>query len=409
MKKNLKIAVLHPVLEKRGGAENILVWLVKELCGRQNLLTIFTCSYDDRVFGERRQQPFEVKLVKGKAYQGRLFEWIRIGWKLKAELRRFDLVIAFNFPTHIWLFFAKLFSVGRPFPATMWYCNEPLRSLYPEVCFAHSSHFNVGILKKKLADKKRNLFLFTGYKLALALLKQLDKIAANSIDQVVAISDFIAGQLVRLFSIKKIKTCYPGIQVEEFFLRNKSEETNGSPYLMTVSRLEVFKNIQVIIEAVKLLKDRNSFFFSKYIIVGSGPFREDLEQLCRRSGLEKTIEFKGHVSEEELVELYANSAAIILMSLDETFGLTFLEAAVFKKPFIGPDQGGPKEIIDDGVSGFLVDPSDPVKIAQKLSEVGSDLKSAQTKGEEGYRRLMESFTIKNYADRLERIIAGMFN
>ena len=110
----------------------------------------------------------------------------------------------------------------------------------------------------------------------------------------------------------------------------------------------------------------------------------------------------GFVSEEELSRLYRGAALIVYLSLDETYGLVFPEAAFYRKPVVGPNHGGPTELIIDGKTGVLVDPLSSRKIAQGIKKIMS--MDYQKMGENGYNNYFANLTFDKFLDRFLKII-----
>jgi glycosyltransferase involved in cell wall biosynthesis len=91
-------------------------------------------------------------------------------------------------------------------------------------------------------------------------------------------------------------------------------------------------------------------------------------------GLDDCLVFRGHVSAAELEEAYAGADAFLMLSRShgmhfEGFGLVFLEANARGIPVIGPDDSGCKEAIDEGKSGYAVNPDDPDIVASRIQQI----------------------------------------
>ena len=132
-------------------------------------------------------------------------------------------------------------------------------------------------------------------------------------------------------------------------------------YLFTVSRLDGPKRISLMIEAMKYV-DADI----KLKIAGTGPMEQELK---RKAAGDSRIEFLGFVSDEEVIQYYSNARCVLFTPYDEDYGLVTIEAMMSGKPVITcTDSGGPKEFIEDGVTGFLSEP-DPRDLAQKIQRI----------------------------------------
>ena len=112
----------------------------------------------------------------------------------------------------------------------------------------------------------------------------------------------------------------------------------------------------------------------KYLIVGEGPDRQRLEDLTAHLGLQAQVSFLGRLELSEIVELYNLADLFVMLSREEPpdvegFGLVFLEAAACGLPSVGGRSGGIPDAIDEGKSGWLVDPSNIEEIAATIIDL----------------------------------------
>jgi glycosyltransferase involved in cell wall biosynthesis len=130
------------------------------------------------------------------------------------------------------------------------------------------------------------------------------------------------------------------------------------------------------------------------VIVGDGPDRSRLEGLANGR-----VRFTGHVSEQELADLYATCRAVFYAPMDEDFGMVPYEAFRAAKPVVTTsDAGGPLEVVHDRRNGRVVDP-DPSSIAAALRELLADETLARSLGTAG-RAAAASVTWDTAIERL---------
>jgi glycosyltransferase involved in cell wall biosynthesis len=143
-------------------------------------------------------------------------------------------------------------------------------------------------------------------------------------------------------------------------------------FVLCVGRLDTTKRVDLLLNAVALDPSL------KVVVAGDGPDRLRLEELASGS-----VRFTGHVSEEELADLYATCRAVFYAPLDEDFGMVPYEAFRAAKPVVTTsDAGGPLEVVHDGRSGRVVSP-DPASVAAALRELLADEKTARSLGMAG--------------------------
>ncbi len=185
-------------------------------------------------------------------------------------------------------------------------------------------------------------------------------------DGVIAISEFVKRTIAENSSIEneKIKVIYNGVKT-----LNEMPVVNGtlnSPVkIIYVGRLIKQKGVQVLLEAIELLKDK---VVCELEIIGDGPYRSDLENIASELGVYNKVRFCGNQSN---VQEWLKKADIFVHPTigDEGFGLTIVEAMNCGKICIASYKGGIPEIVTDGQDGFLVAAERPKDIAEKIDYV----------------------------------------
>jgi glycosyltransferase involved in cell wall biosynthesis len=122
---------------------------------------------------------------------------------------------------------------------------------------------------------------------------------------------------------------------------------DGETKLLYVGRLAREKDLDVLAQAYRRV--RATAPKTVLVVVGDGPYRDDLQRAC--DGL--PVVFAGFLSGEELSRAYASSDLFVFPSSTDTFGNVLLEAQASGLPVIASDAGGPKETLKDGVTGIV--------------------------------------------------------
>ncbi len=157
-----------------------------------------------------------------------------------------------------------------------------------------------------------------------------------------------------------------------------------------VGRLVFYKNLEVAIKAVNISRKIEPRI--RLVIIGSGPHRETLEEMVRKLGLERNIEFKGYVTAEEKSRTIAESAALIFPSLCEGFGLVILEAYEQKRLVLVSDIKPMSDIVSNGVTGCVLNPHDENAWAQTLLDIIKNPDKTRVTGQNGYKRLATQYS-----------------
>lgn len=201
------------------------------------------------------------------------------------------------------------------------------------------------------------------------------KIYQNS-DFIHVISNFLKNIVLSLGVEKeKVKVIPNGINLSELKLSVEKGIEKEKYRIICVARLEKYKGIEYLIEA--LPKILESFPKTRLILIGDGQERNNLELKIKKLRLEDKVELKGEISHKEIPEELAKSNVFVLPSLEEGQGLVVLEAQAARIPVIGTRVGGIPDFIRDGESGILVEPKNPLKLAQSVIRIFSDTEFAQ--------------------------------
>jgi glycosyltransferase involved in cell wall biosynthesis len=123
-------------------------------------------------------------------------------------------------------------------------------------------------------------------------------------------------------------------------------------FILSVNRLDRAKRIDLLLEAAAASPSL------RVVIAGDGPDRGRLEALARERGLDGRAEFTGRVGDDELAALYARCLGVYYAPVDEDFGMVPFEAFLSEKPVVTTtDAGGPLDVVRDGATGLVVEPS----------------------------------------------------
>ncbi len=179
--------------------------------------------------------------------------------------------------------------------------------------------------------------------------------------------------------------------------------------LLTVARLTRRKGHDKVLEALRDLAARYPDLV--YVMTGEGSYRQQLHELIREYGLDSCVRFVGFVTHHELEQLYQACEFLIMPSREEGssvegFGISFLEANLFGKPVIGGNSGGVPDAIIDGVTGFLVDPTNTQDIKEKMVRLLDDGALRDAMGRAGQRRVLEELNSRRQAAKMAEILLG---
>jgi glycosyltransferase involved in cell wall biosynthesis len=140
------------------------------------------------------------------------------------------------------------------------------------------------------------------------------------------------------------------------------------PTLVTVAHLIPRKRHADVLRALWILRDRKPDL--RYRIVGDGPARADLEAITAKLGLTDRVEFTGQLPHEEAVQAGREGSIFVMPSVDEAFGVAYVEAMAAGRPAIGSrGEPGPEHLAARTIGMRLVSPGEPEALATEIAEL----------------------------------------
>ncbi len=187
--------------------------------------------------------------------------------------------------------------------------------------------------------------------------KELEKAYLNA-DLISARSPVLKTKLAELIPTvkEKIFIAYSGIDdelidnIEEYNAKCLDFIYNKELNITVIASLIKRKNVDIIIKGLAQLKNRN--FFLR--IIGDGPEKSNLQNLTKKLNLDKNIKFIGEITRKEVFKYLKSSTIFALLSENETFGLSYLEAMATKNIVIALKNDGIDGILKDGENSFLI-------------------------------------------------------
>jgi phosphatidyl-myo-inositol dimannoside synthase len=175
--------------------------------------------------------------------------------------------------------------------------------------------------------------------------------------------------------------------------------------LLTVGRwlaTERYKGMDTLITALPRLLPRWPEL--QLVFVGTGDDRAWLEDLTEKNGVHRHVHFLTGLSYSELAACYSACEIFALPSRGEGFGMVYLEAMACGKPVIGGAHGGAPEIIEDGVTGYLVPHGDPIHLATCIEALLADPAHAKEMGARARGRVEHEFRFNVFAKSLKKTL-----
>ncbi len=210
-----------------------------------------------------------------------------------------------------------------------------------------------------------------------ALIHRIDNQALREARRVFTISENVRQRLSQ-YNRLDADPLYPPPALQELFRCNIYGD-----FIFTVSRLDKRKRIDWLLRGMAHTQTP-----VRCIVAGAGRERVALERLATQLGLRDKVRFLGRVSDDEVLDLYADCLAVYFAPYDEDYGYVTVEAFRSRKPVLtGNDSGGVLEFVTDGKTGFVLPPDDARQLAERIDRLYQDRELARTLGESGLARV----------------------
>ena len=193
------------------------------------------------------------------------------------------------------------------------------------------------------------------------LQKLLRNWSINSAEIVITPSDHLKSFVSGIGYSKKILKINNGVNITDI---NRANENKADINLIIISRLVVQKNINIVIEAMKLLDNKNL----KLSIIGEGGEFSKLENTIHDLNLQNQVQLLGKIDNNKIPQFLLTADIFIQASDYEGLPHSVLEAINYEVPILSTETGGCKDLLNDGERGFIIPmPPDKKVIAENIS------------------------------------------
>jgi glycosyltransferase involved in cell wall biosynthesis len=220
---------------------------------------------------------------------------------------------------------------------------------------------------------------------------------ARRIPRIVTVSESSRRDIAAQMGVAAEQMTVVPIGVDEARFRPQPHIARVPGRLMTTASADVpLKGLTFLLEA--LAKVRVECPQAHLVVIGRLKEGSGMPALIDGLGLDGAVEFVSGVTDERIVELYAEAEIAVVPSLYEGFSLPAVEAMACGVPVVATTGGALPEVVGpDGVSARTVAPGDPSALAAVLVEVLSDEEQRARLGESGRTRVLERFTWRAHA------------
>jgi glycogen synthase len=236
----------------------------------------------------------------------------------------------------------------------------------------------------------------------------IEKTAVEAAHRVIAVSHKMREDILAHFDAdpSRVVVIHNGIDPELFRATDRRDALDRlgvrSPYVLFVGRITDQKGIFHLLDAAERLPSG-----VQVVLCASAPDTPEIEERLRRAvaGRPGVKWINEMVPVDVVTQLYSHAAVFCCPSVYEPFGLINLEAMACQAPVVASAVGGILEVVEDGKTGVLVPPADPVALAAALDRVLGNPALGRAMGQAGRRRVEEKFSWASVAERTEQVYA----
>ncbi|MGA3206894.1 MAG: glycosyltransferase [Syntrophales bacterium] len=245
----------------------------------------------------------------------------------------------------------------------------------------------------------------------------LDRATDKYVDRFIVVSDVLRNALItkRHIPPEKVTKIYNGIEIDHYDpittashrikIRDGLGVNKDNILLGAIGRMVWQKGFEFLIKCIQdVLKAHGEI---KVIIVGEGPLKRDLENLCRQLKVEGKTIFPGFRS--DIKEILSAVDIVVIPSLLEGFPMLTLEAMAMAKPIVATRIDGITEQITDGVEGILVPPRKPIALAAAINKVIENREFARSLGLAARKRVEKEFTVEKMINETEDVYHSLLD
>jgi len=183
-----------------------------------------------------------------------------------------------------------------------------------------------------------------------------------------------------------IKVIYSGIEMDAFENVPEVARRNSKFAIGYIGRLSPEKGPRYLLEALSYLKAIDY----ECIIVGDGPLRTELEDYINLHNLQEKVRMLGF--QKKIAPLIKQMDVVVVPSLNETFGITIIEAFAIRKAVVASNAGGIPEVVEHKKTGLLFAAGDALALSDQILYVHNNKTEADEMGKNGHEYFMQNFT-----------------
>ena len=217
----------------------------------------------------------------------------------------------------------------------------------------------------------------------------------------------------KLGQTEKIEVIRNGINLEMMKTETKDLKIKYGidlPFVLFIGRFSKIKGIDVLLRAIKILKDKPGLKNISFVIMGVDfGFQNQMMQMIDDFGIKEKIHVITNPSRDDVIAAYGESEFLVLPSRWELSPLTPLEGFAFKKPVVSTNVHGIPSTVTNRQNGILVKNEDFHELAEAIMELINDKQKCLEYGLSGYNLVQTECNSKSMVDKTLRMYNQIIN
>ena len=240
----------------------------------------------------------------------------------------------------------------------------------------------------------------------------MDRLSERYVEKFIAVSGSLRDALIegRGITPHRVVRIYNGIELDkynpklkEISFRNNLGIPPAVPIVGAVGRMVWQKGFEFLIKAIPDIVENAPN--TRFLLVGDGPLRPDLENLARKLNVYDRIIFTGFRS--DIPDLLSAMNVLAVPSLLEGFPMITLEAMALATPVVATQIHGITEQIVDGKEGVLIPPRNPEALARAVTQLIADRELSARLGKAARNRVESSFSVEKMVRETEKVYSSL--
>jgi glycosyltransferase involved in cell wall biosynthesis len=374
----MKVAYFYPWIFCKGGAERVILELLKRT---KHEFDLFTFSYDKKgTFPEFSN--YNITELAHLDVQGVLSRGARFGFnslvKKIPNLKSYDV-----------------FNIGTAGVADLMAIRN---NKIPVMCFCHTILRPVHEMYEEYKSERFKGWRKIPFVVSANIYRILERMAWSKMNLVLCNSQNTKKRVINanLIDEDKVKVLNPGVDMSKF------KKGRYGKYFLATGRIQWYKRLELAIDALELMKEKG---FSLKIVGGVSEKDKPVLKFLKKRAKGLDVEFVISPSDGEIIELYANCYSYLFTAKDEDWGIVPVEAMASGKPVISVDEGGPRESVVHGKTGFLVKAKADV-FAERMDYLAGNPSLVKKMGEKA-RKHVRKYDWSNFSTEYDRHLESL--